>query len=226
MIGMKTVLVTGACGIVGTALWQTLTQAGYNVIGVDMANELPFENAKVDFRGGIDLSNEAAVIGLAETLKQEGYALNGLVNIAGGFVWEEALSGDSSTWTRMFQINLMTALNTCKAMAPLLTNPGAIINIGAAAADKASAGMGAYTASKSAVIKLSEALNEELRAHGVRVNVISPTIVDTPTNRNDMPDAAFDDWVSPAQIADLTAFLLSDAALAINGENIRIRGKV
>ncbi len=223
---MKTVLVTGACGIVGTALWQTLTQAGYNVIGVDMANELPFENAKVDFRGGIDLSNEAAVIGLAETLKQEGYALNGLVNIAGGFVWEEALSGDSSTWTRMFQINLMTALNACKAMAPLLTNPGAIINIGAAAADKASAGMGAYTASKSAVIKLSEALNEELRAHGVRVNVISPTIVDTPTNRNDMPDAAFDDWVSPAQIADLTAFLLSDAALAINGENIRIRGKV
>jgi len=223
---MKTVLVTGACGIVGTALWQTLTQAGYNVIGVDMANELPFENAKVDFRGGIDLSNEAAVIGLAETLKQEGYALNGLVNIAGGFVWEEALSGDSSTWTRMFQINLMTALNTCKAMAPLLTNPGAIINIGAAAADKASAGMGAYTASKSAVIKLSEALNEELRANGVRVNVISPTIVDTPTNRNDMPDAAFDDWVSPAQIADLTAFLLSDAALAINGENIRIRGKV
>lgn len=226
MIGMKTVLVTGACGIVGTALWQTLTQAGYNVIGVDMANELPFENAKVDFRGGIDLSNEAAVVGLAETLKQEGYALNGLVNIAGGFVWEEALSGDSSTWTRMFQINLMTALNACKAMAPLLTNPGAIINIGAAAADKASAGMGAYTASKSAVIKLSEALNEELRAHGVRVNVISPTIVDTPTNRNDMPDAAFDDWVSPAQIADLTAFLLSDAALAINGENIRIRGKV
>jgi len=223
---MKTVLVTGACGIVGTALWQTLTQAGYNVIGVDMANELPFENAKVDFRGGIDLSNEAAVIGLAETLKQEGYALNGLVNIAGGFVWEEALSGDSSTWTRMFQINLMTALNACKAMAPLLTNPGAIINIGAAAADKASAGMGAYTASKSAVIKLSEALNEELRAHGVRVNVISPTIVDTPTNRNDMPDAAFDDWVNPAQIADLTAFLLSDAALAINGENIRIRGKV
>ena len=223
---MKTVLVTGACGIVGTALWQTLTQAGYNVIGVDMANELPFENAKVDFRGGIDLSNEAAVVGLAETLKQEGYALNGLVNIAGGFVWEEALSGDSSTWTRMFQINLMTALNACKAMAPLLTNPGAIINIGAAAADKASAGMGAYTASKSAVIKLSEALNEELRAHGVRVNVVSPTIVDTPTNRNDMPDAAFDDWVSPAQIADLTAFLLSDAALAINGENIRIRGKV
>ena len=223
---MKTVLVTGACGIVGTALWQTLTQAGYNVIGVDMANELPFENAKVDFRGGIDLSNEAAVIGLAETLKKEGYVLNGLVNIAGGFVWEEALSGDSLTWTRMFQINLMTALNTCKAMAPLLTNPGAIINIGAAAADKASAGMGAYTASKSAVIKLSEALNEELRANGVRVNVISPTIVDTPTNRNDMPDAAFDDWVSPAQIADLTAFLLSDAALAINGENIRIRGKV
>jgi len=223
---MKTVLVTGASGIVGSAVWGTLSLAGYHVIGVDMADSLPFERADVDFRGGVDLSSDETVQTLAATLKLEGRTLNGLVNIAGGFVWEEMLSGSADTWNRMFQMNLMTTLNSCQAFAPLLASPSSVINIGAAAADKAGLGMGAYTASKSAVIKLSEALNEELRARGVRVNVISPTIVDTPNNRSDMPDADFSDWVAPSQIADLAEFLLSDAAAAINGENVRIRGKV
>ena len=221
---MKTVLVTGACGVVGSATCDTLIDAGYRVIGVDLAEAS--ENAKIDFRGGVNLADEAQVQALAAALSSEGIALDGLINIAGGFVWEEMLQGPASTWERMFQMNLMTALNACRALSPLLSNPSAIINIGAAAADKAGLGMGAYTASKSAVIRMSEALNEELRANGVRVNVISPTIVDTPTNRADMPDADFDAWVKPSQIADLAAFLLSDDALAINGENLHIRGGV
>ncbi|MEM1052431.1 MAG: SDR family oxidoreductase [Pseudomonadota bacterium] len=223
---MKTVLVTGACGIVGAVVWEVLGQSGYHVIGVDMADRLPFENSKVDFRGGVNLTEEAAVQALAETLKGEGHELTGLVNIAGGFVWEEMLTGPAETWGRMFQMNVMTTLNSCRAFAPLLANPSSVINIGAAAADKAGLGMGAYTASKSAVIKLSEALNEELAGRGVRVNVISPTIVDTPNNRSEMPAADFTDWVAPSQIAELVAFLLSDKAAAINGENVRIRGRV
>jgi len=223
---MKTVLVTGACGIVGAVVWETLIRSGYHVIGVDMADQLPFKSAKVDFRGGHDLTSEAAVQALADALKSEGRALDGLVNIAGGFVWEEMLSGPADTWSRMFQMNVMTTLNSCRAFAPLLNNPSSIINIGAAAADKAGLGMGAYAASKSAVIKLSEALNEELRGQGVRVNVISPTILDTPTNRADMPDADFRDWVAPSQVAELAAFLLSGKSSAINGENVRIRGRV
>ena len=221
---MKTVLVTGVCGIVGAAVAKALSAAGTKVVGVDMADSLPFEDDGLDFRGGVDLTSEGAVQALADALKSEGVALDGLVNIAGGFVWEEMLSGPADTWNRMFQMNVMTTLNSCRAFAPLLASPSAVINIGAAAADKAGLGMGAYTASKSAVIKLSEALNEELRAKGVRVNVISPTIVDTPTNRSDMPDADFSDWVAPSQIAELAAFLLSDASSAISGENVRIRG--
>ncbi|MEP0393509.1 MAG: SDR family oxidoreductase [Erythrobacter sp.] len=223
---MKTVLVTGACGIVGAVVWETLSQSGYDVIGVDLAESLPFEGEGLDFRGGVDLTSEDAVQGLADAIKAQGRTLYGLVNIAGGFVWEETLSGPTDTWSRMFEMNVMTTLNSCRAFAPLLANPSSIINIGAAAADKAGLGMGAYAASKSAVIKLSEALNEELRARGVRVNVISPTIVDTPTNRNDMPDNDFNDWVAPSQIANLVAFLLSDKSAAINGENVRIRGQV
>lgn len=223
---MKTVLVTGACGIVGSAVWDTLLAAGYHVIGVDMAETMPVERADADLRGGIDLTSEDPVQALADELKTQIHTLDGLVNIAGGFVWEEMLTGPADTWSRMFQMNVMTTLNSCRAFAPLLADPSSVINIGAAAADKAGLGMGAYTASKSAVIKLSEALNEELKARGVRVNVISPTIVDTPTNRADMPDADFGDWVAPSQIADLAAFLLSDASSAINGENLRIRGGV
>lgn len=223
---MKTVLVTGACGIVGAVVWETLARGGYHVIGVDLADTLPFENANVDFRGGIDLTSEEAVQTLSDTLKSEGRTLSGLVNIAGGFVWEEMLTGPADTWGRMFQMNVMTTLNSVRAFAPLLENPASVVNIGAAAADKAGLGMGAYAASKSAVIKLSEALNEELRARGVRVNVISPTIVDTPTNRADMPDADFADWVAPSQIAELAAFLLSSKSSAINGENVRIKGQV
>lgn len=221
---MNTVLVTGACGVVGTATCKTLIEAGYRVVGVDLAEASV--DTEIDFRGGVNLIDEAQVQALATALSSEGIGLDGLINIAGGFVWEEMLQGPASTWERMFQMNLMTALNACRALSPLLSNPSAIINIGAAAADKAGLGMGAYTASKSAVIRMSEALNEELRAKGVRVNVISPTIVDTPTNRADMPDADFEAWVKPKQIADLAAFLLSDEALAINGENLRIRGAV
>lgn len=223
---MTSVLVTGVCGIVGAATAQNLVSEGIKVIGVDMADQLPFEDEGIDFFGGVDLTSEAAVQALADTLKTQGRTLDGLVNIAGGFVWEEMLSGPADTWNRMFAMNVMTTLNSARAFAPLLANPSCIINIGAAAADKAGLGMGAYAASKSAVIRLSEALNEEMRSAGVRVNVISPTIVDTPTNRGDMPDADFGDWVTPSQIADLAAFLLSDAASAINGENVRIRGRV
>ena len=223
---MKTVLVTGVCGIVGAAVAQALSASGTGVIGVDMADALPFEGAGVTLRGGVDLANEDTVQALANALHSEGVMLDGLVNIAGGFVWEEMLSGPADTWSRMFQMNVMTTLNSCRAFAPLLKSPSSVINIGAAAADKAGLGMGAYTASKSAVIKLSEALNEEMKGRGVRVNVISPTIVDTPTNRSDMPDADPSDWVAPSQIAELVTFLLSDASSAINGENMRIRGGV
>jgi len=221
---MKSVLVTGACGIVGASVCTTLADAGYAVIGVDMANALPFKNDRVSLRGGVDLTDAASVAQLAAALKGDGIAPAGLVNIAGGFVWEEAMSGSPETWSRMFQMNVMTTLNACQSFIPLLAKPAAVVTIGAAAADNAGMGMGAYTASKAGVLRLTEALNAELSRDGVRVNAISPTIVDTPTNRADMPDADFTDWVRPDQIADLVAFLLSDAASAINGENVRIRG--
>ena len=108
----------------------------------------------------------------------------------------------------------------------LMPRGGAIVNVGAAATARAAMGMGAYTASKSGVARLTEALAEELKEEGVRVNAILPSIIDTPTNRADMPDADVAKWVSPAQLAGVVAFLLSSDAMPITGALIPVTGRV
>jgi NAD(P)-dependent dehydrogenase (short-subunit alcohol dehydrogenase family) len=154
--------------------------------------------------------------------------LDGMINIAGGFRWEKLESGALETWDLMYRINLRTAVVACKTALPFLieSGNGRIVNIGAMGAIKAGAGMGAYAASKAGVAKLTEALAEELKDKGVTVNAILPSMIDTPRNRLDMPDADFSRWVAPAAIADVVAFLLTDAAAALTGALIPVAGRV
>ena len=91
---------------------------------------------------------------------------------------------------------------------------------------KAGAGMGAYAASKQGVMKLTEALAEELKDKGITVNALLPSIIDTAPNRADMPKADFDRWVKPQQLADVIVFLVSDHARAITGALIPVVGRV
>jgi NAD(P)-dependent dehydrogenase (short-subunit alcohol dehydrogenase family) len=125
-------------------------------------------------------------------------------------------------------MNLRTAVNASQAALPhlLASNDGRIVNVGAGAAAKAGAGMGAYAASKAGVAKLTEALAEELKDRAVTVNAVLPSIIDTAPNRADMPKADFSRWVKPEQIAELIVFLLSDHARAITGALIPIAGRV
>jgi len=128
----------------------------------------------------------------------------------------------------MFDVNVKTALNASKAVLAHVSARGAgrIVNIGAMAALKAGTGMGAYTASKSAVMRLTEALADELKDKGVTVNAILPSIIDTPQNRADMPKADFARWVTPEQIAGVIAFLLSQDAQCITGALVPVAGRV
>ena len=153
--------------------------------------------------------------------------IDGLVNVAGGFRWEKVEDGDIETWDQLYSMNLRTAVIASKAALPALLERGRgrIVNIGAGAAAKARAGMGAYTASKAGVQRLTEALSEELKDRGITVNAILPGTIDTPRNRLDMPDADFARWVTPAAIADVIAFLASDAAGAITGAAIPVFGR-
>lgn len=219
-------IITGASGIVGRAVLKAFKQAGFGVIGVDLAKDGPDDLPAGDYFGGVDLSAPEAVQALADQLAARGGAIDGLVNVAGGFTWETVADGSLDSWTRMFTMNTATALNACRAFAPVMADGGTIVNIGAAAAARADLGMGAYAASKSGVLRLTESLGAELKPRGIRVNAVSPLIVDTPQNREDMPDADFGAWVRPAEVADAVLFLASQRASAITGQNLCLTGRM
>lgn len=221
-----TYIITGASGIVGRAVLKGFKQAGHRVVGVDLAPDRPECLSEGEYCGAVDLASPDAVQGLADRLAAQGEVIRGLVNVAGGFTWETIADGSLDSWTRMFTMNIATALNTCRACVPLIEDGGSIVNVGATAAAKADLGMGAYAASKSGVLRLTESLSAELKPRGIRVNAVSPLIVDTPTNRADMPDADFDAWVRPYEVADAVLLLISQQASAITGQNLCLTGRM
>jgi NAD(P)-dependent dehydrogenase (short-subunit alcohol dehydrogenase family) len=124
----------------------------------------------------------------------------------------------------MNAMNLISNATITKLALPLLkaSAAGRVVNIGAGAAAKAGMGMGAYTASKSGVHRLTEALAEELAGTAVTVNAVLPSVIDTPANRADMPDVDPAGWVQPAALAEVILFLASPAARAISGALIPV----
>jgi NAD(P)-dependent dehydrogenase (short-subunit alcohol dehydrogenase family) len=148
-----------------------------------------------------------------------------LVNIAGGFVWKTVQAGSVEEWDEMYRMNLRTALCMSQAALPHLLKRGQgarIVNVGANAAAKATLGMGAYTAAKAGVLRFTEALADELKATGVTVNAVLPSVIDTPRNRADMPNEDPKQWVTPAAVARVIAFLASPDAQAITGAGIPV----
>jgi len=217
---MSVVVVTGGFGALGRVVVAELSQRGHKVAAVDVA-PAPASSAAALAVGGVDLTDEPAVVAAyADIVKQLG-SLDGLVNIAGGFIWEPVETGSIDSWDKMFRINLRTAAASCRAALPHLLQAGsAIVNIGAAGSINPGAGMAPYAASKAGVKALTESLAEELKPRKVRVNAIMPTIIDTPANRADMPDADTSGWVRPESIAKVIAFLLSEESGAITGASL------
>jgi NAD(P)-dependent dehydrogenase (short-subunit alcohol dehydrogenase family) len=232
-------IVTGGFGALGAAVAQALIGHGAKVALIDRAQSphasIPSppgggENSSRDaiVLGGVDLADPASAKRAIDAAASQLGGLYALINVAGAFRWETVGDGDVATWDFLYSVNLKTALCASKAALPHLSSGGTgrIVNIGAGAAAKASAGMGAYAASKAGVARLTEALSEEVKAKGITVNAVLPSIIDTPANRKDMPKVDFAKWVKPQAIAELIAFLLSDEAGAITGALIPISGLV
>lgn len=226
----KKIAVTGASGALGTAIVQAVRAAGGTVAAIDRhsAAEALRGLSGVELLGGFDLGKpDDAANAIRDAATRLG-GLDGLVNVAGTFRFETIEAGSADTWDLLYRVNLATAVNASRAAVPILSKSvaGRIVNIGAAGALKASAGMGAYAASKAGVIKLTEALAQETKARNITVNAVLPSIIDTPANRAEMPKAKFEHWVRAEQIADLVVFLLSEHASAITGAAIPIVGRV
>jgi len=223
-------VVTGAAGALGRAVIALLCERGWETVGLDLSEqalqETPHDTARDSaFVGGVDLTDENAVQAAFRDIAKDG-PICGLVNIAGGFAWETVMDGSAASWDRMFRLNTLTALNASRAVIPFLPTGGCIVNIGAAATSRAAAGMGAYTASKSGVARMTEALADECKEKGLRINAVLPSIIDTAANRSDMGEDDADRWVKPQELAEAIAFLLSAAASGITGACIPVTGRV
>ncbi|WP_428150146.1 SDR family NAD(P)-dependent oxidoreductase [Brevundimonas sp.] len=222
----RTLVVTGGHGVLGKAVVEAALARGLNVALIDHATGEAAPDGALEI-GGVDLTDASATeAAIAKVVERFG-GIDALLNIAGGFVWQTT-DDARPAWDRMFALNLTTALNASRAALPHLraSTEGRIVNVGANGALKAAAGMGAYGASKSAVHRLTEALAEELKSTSVTVNAVLPSILDTPQNREDMPDADPAKWVQPSDLAEVMLFLASPASRAITGALIPVTGRV
>jgi NAD(P)-dependent dehydrogenase (short-subunit alcohol dehydrogenase family) len=210
LLAGRRIVVTGATGALGAAIVSAAKAQGAAVFGAgheagDLADGPVAERVIADAFAALD-------------------GLDGLVNVAGGFDFAHVADGDLALWEDLFRKNLLTAVAMSKAAVARMGSGSAIVNIAAAGSLNAGSGMGPYAASKSGVMRLTEALAAEQRKHGVRVNSILPTTMDTPANRAAMPKADTSAWVSLEAVADLACFLLSDMARATSGGHVLAGG--
>ena len=228
---VENVLITGASGNLGRAVAAAFAARGANLALLDR------DRAHLDAAFGgesdrrmlvaADLLDAAAVEAAAAAVVARFGCIDALCNIAGGFRMGTPVHATSDAdWNFLFDLNVRTVLHTARAVVPrmLAAGRGRIVNVGAFAAQKGAADMGAYVASKSAVIRLTETMAAELRDRGINVNCVLPTIIDTPENRKAMPGADPSRWVAPADLASVIAFLASDAARAVHGAAVPVTG--
>jgi NAD(P)-dependent dehydrogenase (short-subunit alcohol dehydrogenase family) len=219
---MRTVVITGASGNLGGAVARAFAERGDKLILLDLKRGNLQDTERQTFIAA-NLLDAQSVHAALEKLER----VDVLCNIAGGFRMGSPVHETSDKdWNFLMDLNARTVVNMARAVVPLMLKAGGgkIVNIGAFAAQKGAAQMGAYIASKSAVIRLTETMAAELREKNINVNCVLPTIIDTPENRAAMPDADPQRWVAPQALADVVVFLASDAARAVHGAALPITG--
>jgi NAD(P)-dependent dehydrogenase (short-subunit alcohol dehydrogenase family) len=229
----QAIVITGAFGSLGAATARAAIKLGARVALIDRAPTAPADliaqaGSTAVFLPGVELVDEGAAKSAIDTAHARLHGLDVLLNVAGAFRWQTVADGDPAAWDLLFSVNVKTTLNSCRAAIPHLraSRAGRIVNVGAYAALKAGAGMGAYTASKAGVHRLTESLSAELKDQRITVNAVLPSIIDTPPNRKDMPNADFSTWVSTESLANVLLFLASEQAQDITGALLPVTGRV
>ena len=229
----RTVVVTGASGHLGRAVAAAFAERGANLALVARRKEQLAEAFATDgprrlLLAADLLKRDDLARAVATTVERFG-SIDVLCNITGAFRMGEPVHELSdATLDFLFDANVRTLVSAAHAVVPVMRagNGGRIVNVAAFAARKGAALMGAYSAAKSAVVRLTEAMDAELREHRINVNCVLPTIIDTPDNRAAMPRADPAKWVAPQDLANVIAFLASDDARAVHGAALPVTGLV
>jgi NAD(P)-dependent dehydrogenase (short-subunit alcohol dehydrogenase family) len=231
----RAAIITGAVGNLGVATAKAFQRAGARTVLVDRSQGR-LRHAYADLAesrehflaGGVDLTDAASVSRMVEAARERFGRLDVLVNTVGGFRGGKPVHEDDlENWDFLFTINVRTTLHCCRAVIPhmLRAGRGKIVNVASRGALAGDGGFSAYSAAKSAVVRLTESLADELKQVGINANCVLPGTIDTPQNRQERPSADHGKWVEPAAVADVILFLASDAARAVNGAAVPVFGQ-
>ncbi|MFC4359169.1 SDR family oxidoreductase [Halobium salinum] len=228
----RVALVTGASGALGSAVVAAFRDAGATVAAVDVV-EPSEEDAHLDATedGGVqfyqaDLTDEDDVERVVDDVVDDHGGIDCLLNVAGTWKGGTALhETDEGTFDMLFDVNLRTMFLTSKHALPHLhEREGAVVSVSARSSLEGGEGDGPYRAAKAGVRLLTETLAEENEGV-VRVNAVMPSVIDTPANREAMPDSNHDKWVDPADIARTMLTLCSDATPVTSGAAVPVYGE-
>ena len=231
----RVVVITGATGNLGTAVARKFMVSGAK-IGLferspDKIKKIFPETVNSPDQylvQQVDVTNPDSMEEAANELLRKFGRIDILVNTVGGYRAGEPLHQTPlDTLDFMLNLNTRSVFVSCQAFIPSMieNNYGKIVNISARSGLRGVRNAAAYSASKSAVIRLTESMSSELKHKGINVNCVLPGTIDTPQNRQAMPDADFNLWVSPESIADVILFLASDVASAIHGAAVPVYGR-
>ena len=220
-------IICGATGALGNAVVDAFAQRGDRVIAVARSrrevSELEQKYPGVVTGDTADLTDRLAVDDLWDRIDRVG-APRWMVNATGGFRGGKVIDTSPDDFALMMDLNLSTAWWSCRAAARRMTG-GAIVNVAARSALVIESGQAAYSIAKAGVVKLTEVLAAELKNSGVRVNAVVPAVIDSPANRQSLPEKLMQKAVPPAEIAAVIAYLCSDAADAITATAVPVYGR-
>lgn len=230
--GERLFVVTGACGALGEKVVDQFAQYGDEVVGWDI--EAPGPGALVDDERrntvkwmNVDVTEPGTVEDAVETVETEVGAIDALIHCAGGFAWSHIDDLDDETIDFLVDVNLRSSICVARSVLRRMKQRGVgrVIFMSSRSTIRPSAGEAAYAATKAGLNALTMSLADEVKDSEITVNALKPSVIDTPANREAMPDSDFSTWVPRKELAELMEYLVSESARSVNGSLITVGGR-